>query len=283
MPINITTATAIGLLTGKTNIPKSKDEMAVAAAVIAGNSIAGPVGGLVAEQVALKLFEMNDSEDGATMSTQIQQKVKSATDPSGFVIQAVNTSFSWLPMSQSIVASYAQDWTNGEGSNIMEEGALVSLKNAAAAAGADALAQSQFASTNIRDTMKIAADYKQKVLYKGPTFRSFSWPLVLQPKTKQEADEMYAWILDMKLRASPIEAGAHFKNPEYFALDFFYGGAKRKMFSMHDLACTNIEVNYTPNNIWSQHEDGSPTAIAITFSFMETVRTTRDNIKKFDL
>lgn len=280
---------AVGVATGNTRIPTSKDEILVAGAGIAGNALGGPVAGFAAEQAVNILLggdkvsfnNLTDSDTGimATTTKFAKKKGKDLLNPEE--IFSVPTSYSWLPMSQSIIAQYGFDWTQGEGSNPFEEGAIATGQQEIGAAINDSIGTGRLGA-GLRDTSGFTPDYKAKVLFQGIPFRTFQWPLIFQPKNEGEAQGIEAWIQDMKLMAAPISGKVYFTNPHLFDLSFFKNGT-RLMFNTEKLALTNLEVNYTPNNIWSQHRSGFPTAISVNISFIETVRLTQQNIEAYGL
>lgn len=267
--------TSIQILTG-TNIPTSKDEFITEGAGAIGTAIGGPVGGIVAKEVAKKLTNLNKESDIGAMAR--EQVVEAGFDAQGKpAVYMVTSAYTWLPMAQSIVTNYAKDWSEGSGIET-DEGLMKGLFDEGLKKGAIKLsAYSQKGEIMVRHETRRSIDYKMKLVFQGLPFRQFNYPILFQPKNAGEQAAINGWIKDIKKASAPLSSGAFFTFPRLFQMAFFVNGAA-EMFRTTQMACTNVEVNYTPNNIWSQHQDGMPTAIAVNLSFTEVELLTADMI-----
>lgn len=266
---------AAEILTG-VSIPKSKDEFITTAAQTVGTAYGGPIGGIVAAEVAKKLTNINQQSDVGGL---LQEKIiETGFDSEGFpTVFPVTSGYTWLPMSQSIVTNYAKDWSEGSGIET-DEGLMKGLFDEGIKKGLVKLsAYSQKGEIMVRHETRRSIDYKMKLVFQGLPFRQFNYPILFQPKNAGEQNAIQGWIKDIKKASAPISSGAFFTFPRLFQMAFFVNGAE-EMFRTAQMACTNVEVNYTPNNIWSQHQDGKPTATAVNLSFTEVELLTADMI-----
>lgn len=280
---------AKGVITGDFRIPTNKDEILIAGAGVAGTAVGGTIGGFAAKKAAeillggdkVDIHHLTNSDSGMMMVASQFKKLKGKTKFDPFTVVTIPTSYSWLPMSQSIVANYAFDWTQAEGTDVGDKGGIGSAIEIGGSVINDAISGGRTGAT-LRSTSGLAPDYHMKVLFQGAGFRTFQWPLTFQPNNLKDAQGIQAWIQNVKVLAAPESGAVYWSNPNLFDITFFKAGTQQ-MFRTKDLALTNLEVNYTPNNIWSQHTNGFPTAISVNLSFIETVRLSQQNIENFGL
>lgn len=184
----------------------------------------------------------------------------------------------FLPMPQNINVEYPKEWSSN---------ATMDTSQGFAQTAKDEGYRGLYkvADTMMTDRMISEARWKyggtlndkMKMLFDNIPFRTFTFPLLFQPKDQAENALIHAWINTVKLKSAPsyLEGQAFFKFPDFIKLEF---PRLNKLFITGALACTNVAVNYTPNGIWSQHTDGLPTSVAVTLSFTEVELATKENI-----
>lgn len=184
----------------------------------------------------------------------------------------------FLPMPQTINVDYPKEWSAGATMD-MSQGMAQTAKDEAYRGlykTVDALATDRMMN-EARWKYGGTLNDKMKMLFDNIPFRTFSFPLLFQPKSQAENALIHAWINTVKLKSAPsyLEGQAFFKFPDFIKLEW---PRLNKLFTTGALACTNVSVNYTPNGIWSQHTDGLPTAVSVNLSFTEVELATKENI-----
>lgn len=131
------------------------------------------------------------------------------------------------------------------------------------------------------DAVKLAASAKgnainpqNQLLFDGIDFRSYQMAFTFTPRNKAESDSVNSIIKVFRLHAAPIIqtglSGMFFKVPDSFIVQFVNStGLNTYVNRMKESVLTSVDVNYSPNGIWSTHSDGSPTQIVMTLQFKE--------------
>jgi hypothetical protein len=215
---------------------------------------------------------------------------------------SILTSEALLPMPQNIETEYPKNWTGKESfltstGKFIENGVLSFTQDELInfGIGAANAINPKYEST-ISELRQQSINQKLRMIFEGIPFRTFNFAYTLQPKSRDEVDEIKRWIQRIKIASAPtLTATQRFWHwPEVFQLDLanITGGAAlgdRPDFSVETaddiffqtgpLACTNIGVNYTPQGTWSQHYDGYWTSVLVKLSFTEMQLAHRDNIE----
>jgi hypothetical protein len=129
-----------------------------------------------------------------------------------------------------------------------------------------------------------------EMIYKSPSFRSFSYEFMFYPRDEREALEVQNIIERFRFHQAPeIDAGSSgllLIPPSQFDIQFYYGGFPNPNIpTIGRCVMDSISVNYAPNG-WSAYEmpgendprlgrTGMPTAIQMTVNFKETVIITK--------
>lgn len=149
---------------------------------------------------------------------------------------------------------------------------------------------------------KIANPYTEQV-FSGINLRDFTFTWKLVPRNRSEQNSIKRIIRYLRRAALPdtsetfgkVGRGGNFIDtlggegfgagatdrwltvPNLFNLRWKQGGDGSEISSLPKIKkciCTNIDVNYTPDNVWATHIDGSnqpaPVAIQLTVGFGET-------------
>ena len=194
------------------------------------------------------------------------------------------TSLTWQPKrvtSGDVISLYMPDTINFTSESSYSD---VSLKeageNAAAAVGGDTVSSAISAVNSQAAQLALnkegrAINPQQQLLFDGIDFRSYQLAFQFTPKNQAESDTIKNIIKTFRIHAAPkIDSGGggmFFKVPDSFILQFVQlnGGENQYITKVKESVLTSVDVNYSPNGIWSAHADGSPTQINLTLSFKE--------------
>jgi Tail-tube assembly protein len=119
-----------------------------------------------------------------------------------------------------------------------------------------------------------AINPQQQLLFDGIDFRTFQMAFTFTPRNQQEAQTVKNIIQQFRLNAAPLiqtgAAGALFIVPNSFVIEFKGPNGKNTYVNrVKESVLTNIDVNYSPNGIWSAHPDGAPVQTVVTLDFKE--------------
>ena len=114
-----------------------------------------------------------------------------------------------------------------------------------------------------------------ELLFEGPTMRSFSFNFTLTPRDREEARICRKIIRAMKRNMAPQRSSSNLflKTPRIFQIEYIYGEGNTPhpfMNKFKPCACTNFNVNYTPDGSYMTYEgEPSMTSYSIGMSFGE--------------
>ena len=155
--------------------------------------------------------------------------------------------------------------------------------------GAAAGGATRQAATGLLAASGIAANPHQAMLFQGVDFRSHSFSYKFMPKTKNETEQLRAFIKVMKYHMSPGYSKESdrqlFTYPELFDIDFHYN---KYLFDIAASHLVSFDVDYhgegTPSYFGPQDEndltDIAPTSVTVSMTFQETSITTKEEIAK---
>ena len=113
-----------------------------------------------------------------------------------------------------------------------------------------------------------------ELLFKGPTLRQFNFNFKLCPRELDEANMCRDIIKFFKRNMAPATSnGSVFLyTPNVFTLEFIFGennGQHPFLPKFKPVALQAFDVNYTPDNFYMTHPDGSMTSYNLSMNFME--------------
>ena len=140
----------------------------------------------------------------------------------------------------------------------------------------------------IQQLTGLAINPRIEQLFDGVPVRSFDFSFSLAPRSRDESIVISNIIRTFRAHAHPrIGAGGHFLNvPSEFEIRYYKinnkGLALENLFLNKIGRCslTNINVDYTPNNINATFENGSPVRTNITMTFTELRPLTKEDIEE---
>lgn len=128
----------------------------------------------------------------------------------------------------------------------------------------------------------LATNPKKEQIFKGVNYRTFTMNYSFHPRSKAEVDNVNEIIHTFKLHMHPEFKDSYnflYIYPSEFDIYYYQNGKENMNLHRHtSVVLTDMDVNYTPNGIYSSFEDGMPTQINITLQFKELALLTKDNI-----
>jgi len=123
----------------------------------------------------------------------------------------------------------------------------------------------------------IVLNPNKEFLFKGVELRSFDFTFVMNPRSRQESNEIKSIINTFKKRMaakSSAEAsgprGLFIKAPDVFELQFKRGSSKHPfLYTMKTCALTKMSVDYMRTGNYITYEDSTPVQMAMALSFTE--------------
>jgi hypothetical protein len=127
----------------------------------------------------------------------------------------------------------------------------------------------------------------KQLIFDGIDFRSFQMAFQFTPKNAAESEDIKNIIQAFRSHAAPeIQTGAGgmlFNVPDSWIIQFIHLGQQDItnpfITRVKESVLQHIDVNYSPNGIWSTHPDGSPTQINLTLGFKEIQLVDRTQIQ----
>lgn len=131
----------------------------------------------------------------------------------------------------------------------------------------------------------LAANPKKEQAFKNVDFRTFTFDYQFAPRNKAEARNMLNIIRLFKYHMHPEfkdETGFLYIYPSEFDI-VYYKGAKENLSIHRHTSCvlTEMNINYSPNGVFSTFDDGIPTQINVSMTFRELQLLSKETIEKY--
>ena len=123
-------------------------------------------------------------------------------------------------------------------------------------------------------TQGLALNPKNQILFEGIDFRSYTMSFTFTPYSAEEAETVKQIIKTFKKHAAPTiiteTAGMFFRAPSTVGVQFMFNGKENpNIAKVTESVIEAIDVNYSPNGMWSAHENGAPVQTTLTIQFKE--------------
>ena len=121
-----------------------------------------------------------------------------------------------------------------------------------------------------------------ELLFQGIDFREIQISHVFAPDNEWQLNAAINMIHFFKLNSAPEWDGfGKMTYPMLFDIEFatLTGGKNTSLFKLKPLALTNIEIDYTPDSIWSTFHSGHPVKFTMSLNFKEIELLTRDDFQ----
>lgn len=131
----------------------------------------------------------------------------------------------------------------------------------------------------------LAQNPKKEQAFKNVDFRTFTFEYQFAPKSSTEAKNVLNIIKAFKYHMHP-----EFKSEDAFLYIYpsefdivYYKGAEENLNIHRHTSCvlTEMNVNYTPNGVFTTFPDGMPTQINLTLTFKELMLLSKETIEKY--
>jgi len=128
-----------------------------------------------------------------------------------------------------------------------------------------------------------AVNPRLALMFQGISPRTFRFDFVFNPKSEVEVLHCLAIIKLFKYHSAPdfIDAStkAFFKYPDIFEIKAYNGNKENDaLFKYGRCACTNIAIDYSPQQVWQTFENGFPVSVGLSLTFTELDLITKSSI-----
>lgn len=187
----------------------------------------------------------------------------------------VGTNYSWAADDMGVAADIVKQYNQG-GVLAIDIQANIDRASAVIANAVGGSANSQ-----ANHLAKKALNPKNEMLFKGVEHRQFSLSWDLVPTSRAESIAYATAIEKLHEMAAPtlLDGEAFFKYPDTTKIVVQKSGGL-EIINRPNSAITSINVQLTPDGIWSQLADGRPVHTVLTIEFIELDLPTKDNVPK---
>lgn len=130
----------------------------------------------------------------------------------------------------------------------------------------------------------LASNPRKEQIFKGVSFRSFSFEYQFFPRSAEEAKNVMNIIQIFKYHMHPEFKDANsfvYIYPSEFDISYFTNGVENPHLHRHtSCVLEELNVNYTPNGTFTSFDNGMPTQINMTMQFKEIALLDKSTIKE---
>lgn len=130
----------------------------------------------------------------------------------------------------------------------------------------------------------LAANPKKEQAFKNVDFRTFTFDYRFAPRSETEAQNVLNIIRALKYHMHPelSKNGFLYIYPSEFDIVYYKGNTENLNIHRHtSCVLTEMNVNYTPNGVFSTFPNGMPTQINVTMTFKELMLLSKELIEKY--
>jgi len=125
---------------------------------------------------------------------------------------------------------------------------------------------------------------QKQMLFTGIEFRQFNMSFTFTPYSSKEAQDVKEIIKLFRKWSAPQKTssygGMFFNPPAVFQIDFKFNNSQNlNIPKLKDCVIESVEVNYSPNGMWSAHSDGAPVQTTVSLSLKELYLVDRTDIE----
>lgn len=136
--------------------------------------------------------------------------------------------------------------------------------------------------SGLSSAAKAAANPRKEQIFKGVDFRRFTFEYQFAPRNPQEAATVMNIIYQFKYHMHPEFKDASnfiYVYPSEFDIEYFFGSSQNANINkISSCVLTEMNVNYSPNGVFTTFPDGTPTQINLTLQFTELEALTKERI-----
>lgn len=131
----------------------------------------------------------------------------------------------------------------------------------------------------------LAVNPKKEQAFKSVDFRTFTFDYQFAPRSSEEAKNVLNIVRAFKYHMHP-----EFKSEDKFLYVYpsefdivYYKGVNENLAIHRHTSCvlTEMNVNYTPNGVFTTFPDGTPTQIQMSLTFKELMLLSKETIEKY--
>jgi hypothetical protein len=128
-----------------------------------------------------------------------------------------------------------------------------------------------------------AGNPRKEQIFKGVDYRRFTFDYQFAPRDAAEAQAALNIIWLFKYHMHPEFKDANnfvYVYPSEFDIEYYIG--ERQNTSLNKISScvlTEMNVNYSPNGVFTTFPDGTPTQINVTLNFVELETLTKERIE----
>jgi len=112
-----------------------------------------------------------------------------------------------------------------------------------------------------------------ELLFNNPALRQFTFQFQLSARQREESKEIVRILRFFKQGSSVKRSGSNLflKSPHTYKIQYLHRNGTDNPFinKIKEVACTGINVDYTPNNNYATFPDGAMTSYGLTLQFQE--------------
>lgn len=131
----------------------------------------------------------------------------------------------------------------------------------------------------------LAVNPKKEQAFKGIDFRTFSFEYNFAPQSPDEAQNVLNIIRAFKYHMHPEFKSSDaflYIYPSEFDITYYKGSTENLNIHRHtSCVLTEVNVNYTPNGVFSTFDNGMPTQISLSLTFKELQLLSKETIEKY--
>jgi len=128
-----------------------------------------------------------------------------------------------------------------------------------------------------------AGNPRKEQIFKGVDYRRFTFDYQFSPRDEDEAKAALNIIWLFKYHMHPEFKDATnfvYVYPSEFDIEYYIGGQQNTSLNkISSCVLTEMNVNYSPNGVFSTFPDGTPTQINMTLNFVELETLTKERIQ----
>ena len=131
----------------------------------------------------------------------------------------------------------------------------------------------------------LAANPKKEQAFRNVDFRTFTFEYQFAPKDEAEAQNVLNIVRAFKYHMHPefkSEDAFLYVYPSEFDIAYYHGDKENLNIHRHtSCVLTEMNVNYTPNGVFTTFPNGMPTQISMTLTFKELMLLSKETIEKY--
>ena len=186
-------------------------------------------------------------------------------------------------MTQNVSGNMVTALKNAVSSTGMSDENVSDSANSMGTAGANIFLSKGMGAGAVSVATGLAANPKKEQAFKGVDFRTFSFDYQFFPRSEQEAQNVLNIVKQFKYHMHPEmkdDRNFLYLYPSEFDIAYYHGGVENMNIHRHtSCVLTDLNINYTPNGVFTTYRNGMPTQINVAMTFKELAVLTKEKIR----